>query len=111
MNGRVKYGGVFNLSSILMVLIAIGTIIYKIKSNQNIIKQLSTKQKIGVILIFITTVVFATLCIYVGGNWLVQFIQEGTIRTIVEYVIIIVVLIASIGGMYQAMHKITKRVI
>lgn len=103
--------GCLCLFSVLTILIAIGTIIYKVKTNQNIVKQLSTKQKFGVILIFIITVAFATFCIYVGGNWLISFLQDGVIKTVLGYAIIIVVLIASIGGMYQAMHKITKGII
>jgi len=99
------------LSGILSVLVAIGTIAYTIKSNQDTVKQLSTKQKVGVSMIFIATIAFATVCIYFGGNWIVSFIEEGIFKTIVEYAIIIVVLLISIFGMYEAIHKITKGII
>lgn len=101
----------FILSGILTLLIAIGTIIYTIKSNEDIVEQLSLKQKFGVSLIFIATIAFATVCIYFGGNWIVSFMAEGFFKTIVKYAIIIVVLIASIVGMYNVMHKITKGII
>ena len=103
--------GVFVLSGILSVLVGIGTIVYKIRSNEETVKQLSTKQKVGVGVIFIATVAFATICIYFGGNWLVSFLDEGVFKTVVKYTIVIVVLYIAVSTMYRAMHKITKGII
>jgi len=101
----------FILSGILTLLIAIGTIIYTIKSNKDIVEQLTLKQKFGVSLIFIATIAFATVCIYFGGNWIVSFMAEGILKTIMQYIIILVVLIVSILSMHKAMHKVTNGII
>jgi len=99
------------LSGILTLLIAIGTIIYTIKSNKDIVEQLSLKQKLGVSIIIIATIAFATVCIYFGGNWIVSFMTEGILKTIMKYIIILVVLIISILSMYKAMNKVTNGII
>lgn len=99
------------MSGILTLLITVGTIFYFIKSNEDIVRKLSLKQKVGVTLIFIATIAFATVCIYFIGNWIVSFMSEGLFKTLMKYAIIIVVLIVSIAGMYKTMHRVTNGII
>lgn len=99
------------MSSVLTVLLALGTIIYTIYANQDKVRQLSIKQMIGVGLVFLVTIGFATICIYFGGNWIVSFIQNGIVKTVVQYAIIIIVLLTSVSTMYRVIHRLTNGVI
>src|SRR5699024_1191004 len=99
------------LSGILSVLLGIGTIVYKIMSKEETVKQLSKKQKATVATIVIVTVECATICNYFRVNWLVSFLDEVVFKTVVKYTIVIFMLYIAISTMYQAIHKITKGII
>ncbi|TQS74103.1 hypothetical protein DX933_12295 [Ornithinibacillus gellani] len=91
------------MSTVILAVIAIALAIY---TNWNRIKKISWGARIKIALIYVAGVMFATLCIYYGGNWFVGHFEKGIFREILTYGIIIVVLFFTIAGIQKLVSKV-----
>lgn len=91
----------------VLVSMFLGLIIYKIRRNKFLIKQLTKVQLTGIFIAYLTTVTTGVIGIYYIGNQLTDYIHNGFIKFLSEILIIIMVL----SLCSTLLHKLLYRII
>ncbi|MEN0658080.1 hypothetical protein NST11_01430 [Caldifermentibacillus hisashii] len=96
------------MNSVFSILAAIGVVIHFIFKYDDILSKLSKRQKFGVFISYFSTILLAGICIYYGGAFLTEPIQNGFIKFFIRLTIVLVTLWLAVSILNQVLHKITK---
>ncbi|MEK6452713.1 hypothetical protein [Caldifermentibacillus hisashii] len=96
------------MKSVLSIIAVTAFVIYLFLKYGDILSKLSKRQKFGVFISYFSTILLAGICIYYGGAFLTEPIQNGFIKFFIRLTIVLVTLWLAVSILNQVLHKITK---
>lgn len=96
------------MNDILSIIGCVGVVICFILKHSETLAKLNKKQKIGVLMSYITTTLIAGICIYYGGAFLIERFQNELLIFIIRSAVVIITLGIAILTLNRILQKITK---
>ena len=98
------------MNDLFSIICCIGVVIYFLYKYREALAQLNKIQKIGVFISYMMTIFISAICIYYGGSFLTEHIQNEFLLLIIHIIVVIITLWVAIFILNRLLQKITKGV-
>ena len=95
------------MNDLFSIICCIGVVIYFLYKYREALAKLNKIQKIGVFISYMMTIFISAICIYDGGSFLTEHIQNEFLLLIIQIIVVMIILWVAIFILNRLLQKIT----